>query len=115
MDEFTGRMMPVEDGSEELPSGGGTKEKVMVQKESRTLTTITFKIISGFYGKLAGMTGTALTSAEEFHKVYKLETTNIPTNKPLARYDKSDLVFQTVQAQGSSHGPENKKSPPARD
>ena len=43
------------------------------------------------------MTGTALTSAEEFHKVYKLETTNIPTNKPLARYDKSDLVFQTVQ------------------
>ena len=49
------------------------------------------------YGKLAGMTGTALTSAEEFHKVYKLETLNIPTNKPLIRKDETDLVFQTVQ------------------
>ena len=74
-----------------------TKEKVQVQKESRTLTSITFQNYFRLYGKLAGMTGTALTSAEEFHKVYKLETLNIPTNKPLARKDETDLVFQTVQ------------------
>ena len=97
VDEFTGRMMPGRRWSEGLHQAVEAKEKVMVQKESRTLATITFQNYFRLYGKLAGMTGTALTSAEEFHKVYKLETTNIPTNKPLARYDKSDLVFQTVQ------------------
>ena len=97
VDEFTGRMMPGRRWSEGLHQAVEAKEKVMVQKESRTLASITFQNYFRLYGKLAGMTGTALTSAEEFHKVYKLETTNIPTNKPLARYDKSDLVFQTVQ------------------
>ena len=97
VDEFTGRMMPGRRWSEGLHQAVEAKEKVQVQKESRTLASITFQNYFRLYGKLAGMTGTALPSAEEFHKVYKLETISIPTNKPLARQDKPDLVFQTVQ------------------
>ena len=97
VDEFTGRMMPGRRWSEGLHQAVEAKEKVQVQKESRTLASITFQNYFRMYGTLAGMTGTALTSAEEFHKVYKLETVNIPTNKSLARKDKSDLVFQTVK------------------
>ena len=97
VDEFTGRMMPGRRWSEGLHQAVEAKEKVQVQKESRTLASITFQNYFRMYGKLAGMTGTALTSAEEFHKVYKLETVNIPTNKSLARKDKPDLVFQTVK------------------
>jgi len=97
VDEFTGRMMPGRRWSEGLHQAVEAKEKVQVQKESRTLASITFQNYFRLYGKLAGMTGTALTSAEEFHKVYKLETVSIPTNKPLARQDKPDLVFQTVK------------------
>ena len=97
VDEFTGRMMPGRRWSEGLHQAVEAKEKVQVQKESRTLASITFQNYFRMYGKLAGMTGTALTSAEEFHKVYKLETLNIPTNKLLIRKDQTDLVFQTVQ------------------
>ena len=97
VDEFTGRMMPGRRWSEGLHQAVEAKEKVMVQKESRTLASITFQNYFRLYAKLAGMTGTAITSAEEFHKVYKLETINIPTNKPLIRKDQTDLVFQTVQ------------------
>ena len=97
VDEFTGRMMPGRRWSEGLHQAVEAKEKVQVQKESRTLASITFQNYFRLYGKLAGMTGTALTSAEEFHKVYKLETINIPTNKFLVRKDETDLVFQTVQ------------------
>ncbi|MEK7130883.1 MAG: preprotein translocase subunit SecA [Patescibacteria group bacterium] len=97
VDEFTGRMMPGRRWSEGLHQAVEAKEKVQVQKESRTLASITFQNYFRMYGKLAGMTGTALTSAEEFHKVYKLETVNIPTNKSLSRKDKPDLVFQTVK------------------
>ena len=97
VDEFTGRMMPGRRWSEGLHQAVEAKEKVQVQKESRTLASITFQNYFRLYGKLAGMTGTALTSAEEFHKVYKLETVSIPTNKPLVRRDKPDLVFQTVK------------------
>ena len=95
VDEFTGRMMPGRRWSEGLHQAVEAKEKVQVQKESRTLASITFQNYFRLYGKLAGMTGTALTSAEEFHKVYKLETINIPTNKFLVRKDEIDLVFQT--------------------
>lgn len=97
VDEFTGRMMPGRRWSEGLHQAVEAKEKVVVQKESRTLASITFQNYFRLYGKLAGMTGTALTSAEEFHKVYKLETVNIPTNKSLIRKDQTDLVFQTVK------------------
>ena len=95
VDEFTGRLMPGRRWSEGLHQAIEAKEQVAVQKESRTLASVTFQNYFRMYGKLSGMTGTALTSAEEFHKVYNLETANIPTNKPLARKDLPDFVFQT--------------------
>ncbi|MCK6462270.1 MAG: preprotein translocase subunit SecA [Candidatus Pacebacteria bacterium] len=102
VDEFTGRMMPGRRWSEGLHQAVEAKEGVSVQKESRTLASITFQNYFRLFKKLAGMTGTALTSAEEFHKVYNLETVNMPTNKPLARMDKADLVFQTEKGKFSA-------------
>jgi preprotein translocase subunit SecA len=95
VDEFTGRLMPGRRWSEGLHQAIEAKEGVVVQKESRTLASITFQNYFKMYKKLAGMTGTALTSAEEFQKVYNLEVAVIPTNKPMIRKDSSDLVFQT--------------------
>jgi preprotein translocase subunit SecA len=95
VDEFTGRLMPGRRWSEGLHQAMEAKEGVAIQKESRTLASITFQNYFRMYKKLAGMTGTAQTSAEEFHKVYKLETVSVPTNKPQARKDNHDLVFQT--------------------
>ncbi|MFH0803600.1 MAG: preprotein translocase subunit SecA [Candidatus Tagabacteria bacterium] len=95
VDEFTGRLMPGRRWSEGLHQAIEAKEGVPVQKESRTLATITFQNYFKMYEKLSGMTGTALTSAEEFHKVYNLEVVIVPTNKPMIREDLSDLVYQT--------------------
>lgn len=95
VDEFTGRLMPGRRWSEGLHQAIEAKEGAAIQKESRTLATITFQNYFRMYQKLAGMTGTALTSAEEFHKVYNLEVVSIPTNKPMIRKDLSDKVFQT--------------------
>ncbi len=95
VDEFTGRLMPGRRWSEGLHQAIEAKEGVMVQKESRTLATITFQNYFRMYQKLAGMTGTASTSAEEFHKVYNLEVVEIPTNKEMVRGDHSDRVYQT--------------------
>jgi len=95
VDEFTGRLMPGRRWSEGLHQAIEAKEGVSIQKESRTVASITFQNYFKMYEKLSGMTGTALTSAEEFHKVYNLETIAIPTNKPLTRKDLPDLVFQT--------------------
>ena len=95
VDEFTGRLMPGRRWSEGLHQAVEAKEGVEVQKESRTLATITFQNYFRMYEKLAGMTGTAATSAEEFHKVYKLEVVSIPTNKTNVRQDLPDLVFRT--------------------
>ncbi|MBU1159664.1 SEC-C domain-containing protein, partial [Patescibacteria group bacterium] len=95
VDEFTGRLMPGRRWSEGLHQAIEAKEGVSIQKESRTVASITFQNYFKMYEKLSGMTGTALTSAEEFHKVYNLETVAIPTNKPLTRKDLPDLVFQT--------------------
>jgi len=97
VDEFTGRLMPGRRWSEGLHQAIEAKENVLVQKESRTLASITFQNYFRMYKKLAGMTGTALTSAEEFQKVYNLEVIAIPTNKPMIREDLSDLVFQTEE------------------
>ncbi|KKU35571.1 MAG: Protein translocase subunit SecA [Candidatus Azambacteria bacterium GW2011_GWB1_46_27] len=90
VDEFTGRMMPGRRYSEGLHQAIEAKEGVRVQRESRTLASITFQNYFRLYGKLAGMTGTAQTSAEEFHKVYNLEVAVVPTNKPMIRDDKQD-------------------------
>jgi len=95
VDEFTGRLMPGRRFSEGLHQALEAKENVAIQRESRTLATITFQNYFRIYKKLAGMTGTAATSAEEFEKVYKLDVVIIPTNKPLIREDLNDLVYKS--------------------
>lgn len=98
VDQFTGRMMPGRRYSEGLHQALEAKEKVAIQQESRTLATITLQNYFRMYDKLSGMTGTAVTSAEEFHKVYDLDVVIIPTNKPIARKDVQDMIFKTEQA-----------------
>jgi preprotein translocase subunit SecA len=93
VDEFTGRLMPGRRWSEGLHQAVEAKEGVKIQNESRTLATITFQNYFRMYDKLAGMTGTAETEAEEFHKIYGLEVVAVPTNQPMIRDDFADLVF----------------------
>ncbi len=95
VDEFTGRKMPGRRWSEGLHQAVEAKEGLRVQRESRTLATITFQNYFRLYDKLAGMTGTAMTEAEEFHKIYNLEVTAVPTHRPMIREDLPDLVFKT--------------------
>ncbi|MBU4512541.1 preprotein translocase subunit SecA [Patescibacteria group bacterium] len=95
VDEFTGRLMPGRRYSEGLHQAIEAKEGVQVQRESITLATITFQNYFRMYKKLAGMTGTAVTSAEEFHKVYNLDVAVVPTNKPMIREDATDKVYKT--------------------
>ena len=95
IDEFTGRILPGRRWSAGLHQAVEAKEGVVVKPESITMATITFQNYFRMYKKLAGMTGTAITSAEEFDKVYKLEVVAIPTNKPMIRKDFSDKVFKT--------------------
>ena len=94
VDEFTGRKMPGRRWSEGLHQAIEAKEGLRVQRESRTLATITFQNYFRLYDKLAGMTGTAMTEAEEFHKIYNLEVVAIPTHRPMIRDDYADLVFR---------------------
>jgi preprotein translocase subunit SecA len=94
VDEFTGRQMPGRRWSEGLHQAIEAKEGLRVQRESVTLATITFQNYFRLYDKLAGMTGTAMTEGEEFHKIYKLEVVAIPTNMPMIREDDADLVFR---------------------
>lgn len=94
VDEFTGRLMPGRRYSEGLHQAIEAKEGVEIQRESQTLATISFQNYFRLYSKLSGMTGTAVTSAEEFHKVYKLDCIVIPTNKPNVREDLPDLVYK---------------------
>ena len=95
VDEFTGRLMPGRRWSEGLHQAVEAKEGVKIEKESKTLATITFQNYFRLYKKLSGMTGTAQSSAEEFHKVYKLDAIVIPTNKPMVRKDLSDRIYKT--------------------
>ncbi|MDD3285391.1 MAG: preprotein translocase subunit SecA [Patescibacteria group bacterium] len=97
VDEFTGRLMQGRRYSEGLHQAIEAKEGVKVQKESQTMATITFQNLFRMYDKLSGMTGTALTEAEEFYKIYKLETVVIPTNKPNIRKDLNDLIYRTEE------------------
>ena len=98
VDEFTGRLLPGRRYSEGLHQAIEAKEGVKIQRESLTLATISFQNLFRLYGKLAGMTGTAVTSAEEFHKVYNLDVIVIPTNKPMIRKDLSDKIYKTASA-----------------
>ena len=98
VDDFTGRLMPGRRYSEGLHQAIEAKEHVAVQKESRTLATITFQNYFRLYKKIAGMTGTATTSAEELFKVYKLDVIEIPTHRSMVRQDLPDIVYKTEEA-----------------
>ncbi|HLC89611.1 MAG TPA: preprotein translocase subunit SecA, partial [Patescibacteria group bacterium] len=98
VDEFTGRMMFGRRYSEGLHQAIEAKEGVTVQRESRTLATITFQNYFRLYKKLAGMTGTAATEAEEFAKIYNLEVTVIPTHQPMIRKDWPDRIYKNEEA-----------------
>ncbi len=95
IDEFTGRMMPGRRYSEGLHQALEAKERVDVQPENVTLASITFQNYFRLYKKLAGMTGTAATEADEFAEIYKLDVVEIPTNRPVARLDEDDEVYRT--------------------
>jgi len=95
VDEFTGRLMQGRRYSEGLHQAIEAKEGVTVQRENRTMATITFQNYFRMYEKLAGMTGTAATEAEELMKIYDLEVTTIPTNKPMIRKDSTDKIYKT--------------------
>jgi preprotein translocase subunit SecA len=94
VDEFTGRLMFGRRYSEGLHQAIEAKERVEIKPESITLATITFQNYFRLYKKLAGMTGTAATEAEEFHKIYKLEVVTVPTNKPMIRIDNPDQIYK---------------------
>src|SRR5213082_2079598 len=95
VDEFTGRLMHGRRWSEGLHQAVEAKEGVAVQEETQTLATITIQNYFLMYDKLAGMTGTAETEENEFFQIYKLEVAVIPTNKPVIRDDRQDLVYKT--------------------
>jgi preprotein translocase subunit SecA len=94
VDEFTGRKMPGRRWSDGLHQAIEAKENVTIEEENQTLATITFQNYFRMYNKLSGMTGTADTEAEEFHKIYKLAVVVIPTNKDMIRNDRADLVYK---------------------
>jgi preprotein translocase subunit SecA len=98
VDEFTGRLLQGRRYSEGLHQAIEAKESVKVQQESRTLATVTFQNFFRLYNKLAGMTGTAATSAEEFFKVYNLGVVIVPTHKPMIRKSLSDRIYKTEEA-----------------
>ncbi|HEX8067323.1 MAG TPA: hypothetical protein VF520_12460, partial [Thermoleophilaceae bacterium] len=95
IDEFTGRILDGRRWSEGLHQAVEAKEGVAIQEENQTLATITLQNYFRMYDKLAGMTGTALTEASEFMKIYKLPVVEVPTNRPMVRLDKNDQVFKT--------------------
>ncbi len=97
VDEFTGRLMPGRRWSDGLHQAVEAKEGVRIANENQTLATITFQNYFRMYSKLSGMTGTADTEAAEFQEIYKLEVMVIPTNRPMQREDKGDMIFKTAR------------------
>src|SRR6185369_9161171 len=102
VDEFTGRLMPGRRWSDGLHQAIEAKEGVVIENENQTLATITFQNYFRMYAKLSGMTGTADTEAEEFHKIYNLEVIVIPPNRPLLRPDFPDVVYKTEKEKFSA-------------
>jgi len=98
VDQFTGRLLPNNRYSHGLHQAIEAKEKVEIQQESKTIAEISYQNYFRMYKKLAGMTGTALTEAEEFYKIYKLDVVAIPTNNPLVRKDHNDVVYKSTSA-----------------
>ena len=102
VDEFTGRLMMGRRLSEGLHQALEAKEQVTIQRESKTMATVSLQNYFRMYEKLAGMTGTAITEAREFHKIYKLDVVVIPTNKSMIRIDRQDLVYKSQRAKLSA-------------
>jgi preprotein translocase subunit SecA len=97
VDEFTGRLMPGRQWSDGLHQAVEAKEKIRIKEETQTLATITLQNFFRMYKKLSGMTGTAMTEASEFDKIYKLETVAIPTNRPMSRTEHSDIIYRSTR------------------
>ena len=97
VDAFTGRLMPGRRYSDGLHQAIEAKEKVKIQKETRTLATVTFQNFFRMYTKLSGMTGTAMTEDDEFRQIYSLDVVEVPTNKPMIRLDRNDAVYRTYK------------------
>ncbi|MFZ5424668.1 MAG: preprotein translocase subunit SecA [Patescibacteria group bacterium] len=98
VDQFTGRLLPSNRYSQGLHQAIEAKENVTIQQESRTIAEISYQNYFRLYGKLAGMTGTAITEAEEFYKIYGLDVVVMPTNKPVKRTDHNDVIYKTESA-----------------
>ena len=97
VDEFTGRLMPGRRYSDGLHQALEAKERVKIEQENQTLASITFQNYFRMYKKLAGMTGTAATEAEEFGHIYGLDVVEIPTNQPLIRLENPDVIYRTAE------------------
>src|SRR5205823_10780236 len=95
VDEFTGRKMPGRQWSDGLHQSVEAKEGVRIKEETQTLATITLQNFFKLYKKICGMTGTAMTEASEFWKIYKLDVIAIPSNRPLVRTDFADMIYMT--------------------
>ena len=95
IDEFTGRILEGRRWSEGLHQAVEAKEGVAIQEENQTVATITYQNYFRKYDKLAGMTGTALTEATEFMKIYELQVVEVPTNRPMVRKDNNDQIYKT--------------------
>ncbi len=102
VDTFTGRLMPGRRYNDGLHQAIEAKENVSIQKESRTIATVTFQNYFRMYGKLSGMTGTALTEDNEFRQIYALDVVEVPTNKPMIRIDRNDSVYRTFRGKVSA-------------
>ena len=114
IDEFTGRMMQGRRYSDGLHQALEAKEHVTIQPENQTLASITFQNYFRLYEKLAGMTGTAATEANEFLDIYKLDVLEVPTNMPVDRTDEHDEVYRTVAGEGARHRRGDRRLPPPR-
>ncbi|UWQ58315.1 preprotein translocase subunit SecA [Leisingera caerulea] len=110
IDEFTGRMMPGRRLSEGLHQAIEAKEDVQIQPENTTLASVTFQNYFRLYDKLSGMTGTAMTEAEEFAEIYSLGVVEVPTNRPIARVDEDDQVYRTAREKYEAMIKEAKKA-----
>src|SRR3954466_1052919 len=106
IDEFTGRILEGRRWSEGLHQAGEAKEGVAIQEENQTVATITYQNYFRKYDKLAGMTGTALTEATEFMKIYKLQVVEVPTNEPMVRRDQNDQIYKTKEGKWAAVGKE---------
>jgi preprotein translocase subunit SecA len=102
VDEFTGRLMPGRRWSDGLHQAIEAKENLRIKEENQTLATITFQNYFKLYNKLAGMTGTAMTEADEFWEIYKLDVVEIPPNRPLARVDSPDRIYRTEREKNNA-------------